>query len=79
MWLNNPEEAGTFALVSIVISAMTTGFASAMMAFDMDVDVKHRKNQPKFYGYIPDDNWLRGKCFVLMTLIRMLHNVSRSV
>ena len=48
VWLNNPEVVGTYALVSIGISALTTGFASAMIAFDMDVDVPHRKNQPKF-------------------------------
>jgi len=79
VYLNNPEETGTFALASIGISAATTGFMSALLAFDFDVDVPHRKNQPKFYGYIPDDNGLRTRCFVLMTLISALHNVSRSV
>ena len=50
VWLTRPEEAGSFALGSIGISALTTGFASAMIAFDLDVDVPHRRNQPKFYG-----------------------------
>jgi len=50
VWLNSPEQAGTYALVSIGISAMTTGFTSAMIAFDMDVDVPHRRSQPLFYG-----------------------------
>jgi len=50
-----------------------------MISFDQDVDVPHSKNQPKFYGYIPDDNGLRGRCFALMTLISALHNLSRSV
>jgi len=79
VWLINPDEAGTYALVSIGISCLTTGFASAMIAFDMDVDVPHRKNQPNFYGYIPNDNSLRGRCFVLMTLMSSLHNLSRSL
>ena len=69
VWLVNPEQAGTFALASIGISVLTTGFTSATIAFNMDVDVPHRKNQPKFYGYIPGDNGLRGRCFALMTLI----------
>jgi len=43
------------------------------------VDVPHRKNQPKFYGYIPNDHSLRGRCFILMTLISSLHNLSRSL
>ena len=79
VYLSFPEEAGSFALVSIVISALTTGYTSAMIAFDFDVDVAHRKIQPTFYGCIPDDNGLRGRCFTLMTLIGMLHNLSRSV
>ena len=79
VWLSAPEKAGTFALVSIGISCLTTGFASAMISFDMDVDVPHRKNQPKFYGYIPNDNSLRGRCFILMTLMSSLHNLSRSL
>ena len=54
VWLTNKEEAGTYALASIAISALTTGYASAIIAFDMDVDVSHRKHQPRFYGFIPD-------------------------
>jgi len=79
VWLSNPEEAGTYALVSIGVSALTTGFSSVLIAFDFDVDVPHRKNQPKFYGYVPDDNGLRGRCFVLITFISALNNVSRSL
>jgi len=79
VWLSNPEEAGSFALGSVGISALTTGFSSAMIAFDFDVDIPHRKNQPNFYGYIPDDNGARGRCFMLMTMISALHNLSRRV
>jgi len=50
VWMNSPEEAGSFALGSIWMSALTTGFSSAMISFDMDVDVTHRRNQPKLYG-----------------------------
>ena len=67
------------AIVSIGISTLTTGYASAMVAFDMDLDVGARKNQPQFYGCIPDDHTLRGRCFILMTLMNALHNFSRSI
>ena len=40
----------TGAIVSIGISALTTGFASAIIAFDKDLDAQSRKNQPKCYG-----------------------------
>jgi len=79
VWLTNPEDAGYFALVSFGISALTTGFPSAMIAFDMDVNVPRRKNQPTFYGYIPDDNGLRGRYFALMLMMSALHNLSRSL
>jgi len=79
VYLAYPNEADSFALVSILISSITTGYTSAMIAFDNDVDTEGRKGQPRFYGYIPDDNGLRGRCFTLMTLIGMLHNLSRSV
>ena len=48
--LTNPDQAGSYALVSIGISALTTCFTSAMIAFDKDVDVEGRRRQPKFYG-----------------------------
>ena len=49
-----------------------------MIAYDKDVDAKGRKNQPKFYGYIPDNNGLRRRCFMLMTMMSACHNLSRS-
>jgi len=79
VWLAFPDQAGSYALLSIGISALITGFTSAMIAFDKDVDVVGRRAQPLFYGHISDDNWLRGHCFVLMTIISALHNVSRSL
>ena len=78
-WLAYPDEAGSFALVSILVCALTTGYTSTMIAYDSDVDGDHRKSQNRFYGYLPDDNGLRGRCFTLMTLISMLHNLSRSL
>jgi len=49
VWLTNPGQAGAYALVSIGISALTTGFTSAMISFDKDVDVVGRLAQPIFY------------------------------
>ena len=77
--LRNPEQAGTGEILSIVASALTTGFTSAMIAFDSDVDVTKRENSPEFNGYIPDDHRMRERCMVLMTLISAIHNISRSL
>ena len=77
--LYKPEQTGIGVLVSIAISALTTGFTSALISFDKDIDVSGRKNQPSFNGYIPDDHATRGRCFFLMTIMSALHNLSRSV
>ena len=71
--------SGAGPLLSIGVSALTTGFASAMISFDRDVDPQGRKINPKFYGYIPDGHRLRSRCFMLMTMMSSLHNLSRSI
>ena len=48
------------AVVSLVISAFTTGFTSATISFDLDTDTMLRKNNPEFYGYIPDSTKKRS-------------------
>jgi len=78
MFINSPEKT-TFLLVSILISTLTTGFASAMISFDMDVSVANRKEVPLFYGYIKDGNTERGITFVLLILLASLHNLSRTI
>ena len=71
--------SGAGPIVSIGISALTTGFASAIVTFDKDVDAQSREKQPNFYGFIPNDHGLRSRCFMLMTLMSACHNLSRSI
>jgi len=78
MFINSPEKT-VFFLISILISTLTTGFASAMISFDMDVSVANRKEVPLFYGYIKDSNTERGITFVLLILLASLHNLSRTI
>ena len=78
IWLIKPKEAGSYALVSIGASALTTGFASSMLSFDLDINAAKRKENPLFFGYIPEDNSKRQLCFGLMVVISTLHNLSRS-
>ena len=55
VYLTSSDQVGNFALLSIAASCLTTGFASASISFDVDVDVRRRKVQPQFYGYIPGE------------------------
>ena len=52
VFLTNPKKAGAGALISIAISALSTGFTSAKIALDKDLDTQGRKNQPTFYGEV---------------------------
>ena len=44
------KKMGVGAVISIAISALSTGFTSAKIALDKDLDTQGRKNQPNFYG-----------------------------
>jgi len=56
-----------------------TGLTSAMIAYDVDTSEKQRQKQSKFYGFIKDGRYQRGRTFFLMTMISTLHNLSRSL
>ena len=78
VFINSPEKT-VFFIISILISTSTTGFASAMVSFDMDISLANRKEVPLFYGYIKDSNTERGITFVLLLLLASLHNLSRTI
>ena len=48
--LTDPKKKEIAAFFSIAISALSTGFASAKIVLDKDLDTDGRKNQPEFYG-----------------------------
>ena len=61
-------DTSTKAVTSVVISALTTGFASGTISYDYDTDPENRKKSPDFYGYIPDEGIARLLLLVFMTL-----------
>jgi hypothetical protein len=40
-------------MLSIIVSALTTGFASATISRDFDMDGQRRRDEPGFYGLLP--------------------------
>ena len=67
------------ALVSIFISALTTGFTSASISYDFDTDPDRRSKDPGFYGYIPDAGQKRTVMFACMMLSSSLLLLMRSI
>ena len=78
IFINSPEKT-LFLLISILISTLTTGFASAMISYDMDISVANRKEVPLFFGYIKDGNTERMITFILQILLASFHNLSRTI
>ena len=54
------------AAISIVISALTTGFGSALISYDNDTSPAKRRQTPQFYGFVPPTG--RGIVFFLMLI-----------
>jgi hypothetical protein len=62
------KEVGTSAWLSVAVSAITTGFASATISYDWDTAPANREEAPDFYGYIPAKASKRTLVFVSMLL-----------
>jgi hypothetical protein len=63
------KDVGTSAWLSVAVSAITTGFASASISYDWDTDPAKREQAPDFYGYIPAKASKRTVVFVSMMLV----------
>jgi hypothetical protein len=62
------KEVSNSAWLSVAVSAITTGFASATISYDWDTDPMKREQVPDFYGYIPVNASKRMVVFVSMLL-----------
>jgi hypothetical protein len=67
------------ALGSIIMSACTTGFTAATISFDFDVNPQKRRDDPAFYGYIPDSAGKRTAIFFCMIMNGALLLLLRSL
>ncbi|GMI25029.1 hypothetical protein TeGR_g7457, partial [Tetraparma gracilis] len=70
------KERTTLALVSIIISCCTTGFAAATMWYDYDTSPEKRRRNPKLAGATPDTS--RGPFFVVLLMHGGLQVVAKS-
>ena len=56
------------AIISLISSALTTGFVSSCLSYDWDTDPRQRAESAEFYGYIPNRARYRAVVFVVMIL-----------
>ena len=64
----NDGKVADAAWVSLSVSALTTGYASATISYDYDTDPMKREQVPDFYGYVPANPTKRSIIFVAMML-----------
>jgi hypothetical protein len=67
--VTSDKEVGFSAWLSLAVSAITTGFASATISYDWDTDPAKREDIPAFYGYIPAKASKRTVVFLSMLLL----------
>jgi hypothetical protein len=65
----NEGKTSRAAWLSILVSALTTGFSSASINYDWDTDPVKRAQLPDFYGYVPANPTKRLTIFVSMILV----------
>jgi hypothetical protein len=66
--VTSDKDVGTSAWLSVAVSAITTGFASATISYDIDTHPGLRELVPDFYGYVPANPSKRLIIFISMTL-----------
>ncbi len=54
------------AVVSVFLSNFSTAFTATVLTYDLDMNAGNRKNNPQFYGYIPDTTGERVLVFALL-------------
>ena len=69
------DERSAMALVSIFCSASSTALMATSISYDTDISPIKRKQNPLFYGYVP--NLGRGKVFSLMLLSNTCHVINK--
>jgi hypothetical protein len=66
--------ASTSSIISLLISALSTGYSSGTITWDFDTNIENRRDSPEFYGMIPDG--VRGNvvflCMVLNSALLLL-------
>jgi hypothetical protein len=63
----------TSAVVSVILSCISTAFTVTTIDFDLDTNKGQRRSNPEFYGYVPDTSARRFIVFVLLFLYHSAH------
>ena len=69
LWSTTTKEGvSTAALISLIASAITTGYTSATVSYDYDTNPNARRLDPEFFGYVPSNAKIRTLVFVSLVV-----------
>ena len=68
----------TSAVVSVLLSCISTAFTITTIDFDLDTSKARRGANPKFFGYIPDTSAGHFRVFVLLLLYHSAHALGKT-
>ncbi|GMI03002.1 hypothetical protein TrVE_jg9728 [Triparma verrucosa] len=69
----------TIAVFSLLVSISTSAFISAQMSYEWDTSEQERKNNPRFFGYIPMNGVAKVKIAALLFLTSTFNLVIRAL
>jgi hypothetical protein len=73
IFIFNAGEWSTAAVLSVGLSCLSAAFTATTVAYDIDTNADKRRNDPHFYGYIPDD--AAGKRVLIFLFLFLYHAV----
>jgi hypothetical protein len=68
----------TSAVVSVVLSCVSTAFTTTTIDFDLDTNKGYRSKYPKFYGYILDTSAGHFRVFMLLFVYHFSHTLGNT-
>ena len=77
IFLLNGGDVTTAALVSIVLSCLSTSFTMSILAYDLDTSALQRHKEPEFFGYVPDVPARRVRTFVLLFIFHSTQTIGK--
>lgn len=67
------------ALVSLLVSVLTTGFVSGTLSYDYDTDPQKRAFNPNFYGFVSDAAGARALLLMTIILLSSVQVIIKSI
>jgi hypothetical protein len=79
IFILNAGEWSTAAVVSVGLSCLSAAFTAATVDFDIDTNADKRKDDPHYYGYIPDAAGKRVLVFALLFLYHAVYSIGQTL